>query len=231
MQSKLWKFYIDALQGHPTPCTSAEGTSVEVIENQVKGAFKDKSAPVLVIGCGDGKEVEIFRELGYKEVHGITYDPRVPYRVTDVWCADMHDLTFLPVNHYKYVYCNQTFEHAFAPFIFCLEVWSVMQDFGMWWFSYPARKETGRSGLTDPMTAEVSHHHPTMLMPEEAEHLLNVTGFTMKFYSPEGNEIFIGQKEPFSRLQTVLNVHPDVINTLNRRINIKRTDENIQRST
>lgn len=220
MHSKLWDFYIKMLQGHPSPCVSSDDTTADNINKQIKKYFKDKQKRVLVLGCGDGKEVEIFRELGFNDVTGITLDHTVPGKVPGVVHADMHDLTMFEPESFRYVYCNQTFEHSFAPFILCLEVWTIMEPFGKWYIRYPA-KDPERSKLTDPMTSRISHHHPSMLSFEDATTLFDVTGFNVFMYSTGKNETFLLNKVPYNVLASY-GVHQDVISTLKRRIKIKR---------
>ena len=226
---KLWNFYVDSLQGHPTRCNTPKAfTEIQLLED-IQDYFQWRDATVLVIGCADGREVHLFKKLGYKKVVGITMGDinvraaSVDYPDANVIAMDMHNLSKLGNEVFDYIYLNQTFEHAFAPFIFCLELWAATKVGGSVYIKYPSHKAEGLSQLTDPMTALTSHHHPNMLRLSDAVQLLKVTGFKITAAVPGGNNIVVVQK---LGLNSLLNagVHPDVIRTLNKRL-ILNTEE------
>jgi len=226
MTHELWSFYLNNLQGHPTRCVSGESVNQDIIRPKIGHVFVDKDKPVLVLGCGDGKEAFVFKELGFKHVTGVTLGrtnieaSKKDYPSVDIILADMHDLSAFPTEKVQYVYCNQVFEHAFAPFLFCLEVWVVMCNNGLWYVEAPTHISKG-SKLTDPMTAAISHHHPNMLLPEDAMRMFNATGFHIVNFVDDGNMKFILRKRPLQELAGGF-VHSDVYNTLQRRLHWKQ---------
>lgn len=214
MNKLLWDFYINRLQGHPTPCRMEKGGE-SIIEAQIGQYFKDKDAPLLILGCADGTEITSFRTLGFTNVFGITLD-EASKDIKGAYVSDMHDLTIFPVEHFKYVYANHSFEHSLAPMILCLEVWAAMQPGGLWYINYPANITTGRSILDDPLTNTISHHHPNLLEPNAAITLFEVTGFDVIDCAFTDQETFILEKIPLNKLSNV-GVHDDVIAALRKR--------------
>lgn len=214
MNKLLWDFYINKFQGHPTPCKMAKGGE-PVIETRIGQYFKDKDAPLLILGCADGTELDFFRTLGFTNVFGVTLD-ETGRGTKGVHVGDMHDLTVFPVEHFKYVYANHTFEHSFAPMLLCLEVWAIMQPGGLWYINYPANITTGRNTLEDPLTNTTSHHHPNLLEPNAAITLFEVTGFDIIDCMFTGEESFILEKIPLNKLSKA-GVHDDVITALRTR--------------
>lgn len=228
MNKDLWDFYMDNLQGHPGRCVTPDALSVDVMSDQISKYFTDKNGRVLVVGCADGREVHLLNELGYRLVMGVTLGKlnvaaaQKDYPKAIVLNQDMHDFTTFPVEVFDYVYSNQTFEHSFAPFLFCLELWAVMKPGGLAYISYPSHCEEGRSGLTDPMTAIMSHHHPNMLRPNDTELLFKLTGFSVLDKNLNGgNDVFVMKKLPIDEL-IEKGVHSDVVNTLMKRLQIRR---------
>jgi len=221
MTTELWNFYIESLQGHPTPCALSAGTTEQHINDKIGKFFLNKDGRVLVLGCGDGKEARLFKNLGFNDVQGITLDTHI---IKDpgvtIHVRDMHNLRFLESGSINYVYSNHSFEHSFAPFMLCLEVWTVMRPGGVWFIEYPASKFTGRSGaITDPAVNKVSHHHPNLLRPEEAECLFKTTGFKIIDYTPSGAETFVLERI-HKDLLTDYGVHSDVVRTLSARLKL-----------
>lgn len=221
--NNILNYYVNLLQGHPSRCNST--CTFETVVDPVKELFTDKDQPLLVIGCGDGKEVFLFKEFGFTKVVGITQGQlnveagRTDFQLKnhEIISADMHDLGFLPVEKFAYAYMNQTWEHAFAPFVFCLELWTVMKPFGKVYIKYPSHKEEGRSKLTDPMTAVTSHHHPNMLRMEDTMSFLHATGFIINQVWYEDDNILLAEKIPLNELLKY-NVHPDVKHILSKRL-------------
>lgn len=159
---------------------------------------------ILVLGCGDGKEVELFRQLGFKDPIGITMGDinvkaaKSDYPLVKVIEADMHDLVSVFGHEvFDFAYCNQTFEHAYAPMVHCLEMFMVLKPYGEWYLQFPSNMYEGRSKLTDPMTALISHHHPNLMRVKDLEDLFRATGFEIVLQNnTQGNEEFVLRKLP-----------------------------------
>lgn len=214
MDKLLWNFYIEKLQGHPSRCRSVEDSNLQSFENAIstcKQAFENKEEPVLVLGCSDGREVDLFTKRGHKDVLGITLGDinvkaaKEDYPDARVIATDITTLEKLgpsSISYFGYVYCNQTFEHFYAPFITCLEIWTVMKPNGYWYIEWPSNVREGKSELTDPITRYTSHHHPNMLTLDEASWLLERCGFeTIISNNEHSNNILVVQKIPMYSLE------------------------------
>ena len=127
----------------------------------------------------------------------------------------MHNLSEFVPETIDYVYSNHSFEHTFAPFIHCLEVWDVMKPGGKWYIQYPTPLIMGGKH-PDPMINSISHHHPTMLIKEQAQQLFRATGFIVLHYRSDGNETYVLRKIPKEQLAD-MGVHSEVITTLKAR--------------
>lgn len=91
-----------------------------VIETHVPTEWK--AGRLLTIGCGDGFELDVMRELGFADVTGVTNDKgELKDACTGVVEADMHD-TGLPAGFYDNVYSKETLEHSPAPYILLREM-------------------------------------------------------------------------------------------------------------
>lgn len=224
--NNIIEYYVNKLQGHPSRCNST-CTHETTVAPALK-YFSEKQKSLLVIGCGDGKEVKLFIDSGFDKAFGITRgDINVEAGQHDfglipnlqIANIDMHDLGQFPREVFHYVYTNQTFEHVFAPFIFCLELYCIMKPNGVAYIQYPSHVEEGRSNLTDPLTAITSHHHPNMIRWQDAVSLFKATGFTVIDTNVSGGDnIIVIEKVPFEHLLNV-GVHPDVRKALNDRMN------------
>lgn len=117
---------------------------------------------MLDIGCADGCETDVLHELGY-DVIGITqgrvnveYANR-KYPNVRVFEMDMHDLEFDNAT-FDCIYTNHTYEHALAPFILLLEMYSVLRPGGLLFINVP--------NYTESADGSLYHHHPNMLPRE-----------------------------------------------------------------
>lgn len=223
MNSSLWNTYMESLQGHPTRCRSEVSSDLSVFDSFIKsstmGDFNDKSAPLLILGCADGRENHLFAERGHTDILGVTLGEvnveaaKKDYPDATVMAADISTLDFLRSEHYRYVYCNQTFEHFYAPVITCLEIWLSMQNHGLWYIEYPGHDSEGHTKLTDPTTRYLSHHHPNLLRLEDALRLLQVCGFDIIKSECNDNNKILARKLPINQLKSN-GVHDNVISTL-----------------
>lgn len=191
MISEKWQMYIDTLQGHPSVCRSTHTS--ESMKFITKLIPPEKYPKILNIGAGEGLETYILKELGYDAtgiIRGVTnleyaYEnfPNINY----VDC-DMHDLPF-PNETFDAIYMNQTFEHSYAPFIFLLEMYSVLKPHGRVWTAMPHFKEIDDPTIGEPN--KLSHHHPNTLCYNLLKQLFESTGFQMlQFELIQNNSYF-----------------------------------------
>lgn len=87
---------------------------------------------LLVLGCGDGYEVKVLREMGWKNARGITFydgefkNVRKQGLQNIIELGDFHDMPF-PNAMFDYVISKETLEHAISPFIVLAEINRVMK--------------------------------------------------------------------------------------------------------
>jgi SAM-dependent methyltransferase len=167
--------YVGVLQGHASiALTNKESETMTWLHDWLP-VGSGKRRRVLCIGCADGAEVKALNELGYAAT-GITIGAnnveygKKEYGNIDIREMDMHDLEFRPKS-FDYAYSSHSFEHAFAPWIHIMEIWTVLKEGGLWFLEYPAYVE----GTTD--TTMLSHHHPNVLRSEEHKHMFEECGF------------------------------------------------------
>jgi len=179
MRRKKFSFYLNGLQGHPSVCKHGH---IDDFERIIKNVFPN-IGKILVIGCAEGLEVQKLKEMGY-EPTGITLGKvnvdyaRLHYPDADVMVCDLHDLEFSPQS-FDYVVSIHSFEHAYAPFIHCLEVNTVLKEQGQWLIILPAYNEDREDG-------RISHHHPNVLPSNLHFDIFNKTGFN-GLYTESGN--------------------------------------------
>lgn len=91
-----------------------------VIETHLPAEWK--AGKVLTIGCGDGYELDVMRELGFVSVAGVTNDEGELAKASkDVVSADMHDLPFAD-GHFHNTYSKEVLEHSPAPYVLLREL-------------------------------------------------------------------------------------------------------------
>lgn len=179
--------YVHCLQSHPTVAmTNKESETMTWIHDWLP-VGTGKRRRVLCIGCADGAEVKAMNEIGYSAT-GITIGQnnvdygKKHYGNIDIREMDMHDLKFRPES-YDFAYSSHCFEHAFAPWIHIMEVWTILKEGGLWFTQHPAYVE----GTTD--TTMLSHHHPNVLPTMAHRHMFEECGFmVIKHECKDGRE-------------------------------------------
>jgi ubiquinone/menaquinone biosynthesis C-methylase UbiE len=190
--------YIVGLQGHGGLCvTNYDADMMRFITDLIPPAQYNK---ILDIGAGEGRETLALKNLGYTPTGIITGEDNKKWAkencpgIEFIDC-DMHDLPF-PSNSFDAVYMNQVFEHAFAPFIFLIELYCVLRPNGLMYLKMPEFQE--RHVPNDPTTMEaswISHHHPNMVSPNILRQMFEKTGFIVKKEDPKEMS-FLLQKGP-----------------------------------
>lgn len=210
MREKKWNFYVSGMQAHPSRCNSAD--AIDGV-NYVKSFMSPETHPKLLnIGVGEGMESYLFKKMGY-DVTGIIWgEPNVKYAMEHykdirfVNC-DMHDLPF-PSNSFDAAYMNEVFEHAYAPYIFLLELYCVLKEGGICYIHGPHYDD--RLTPNNPSTIEaqwISHHHPSILPKNVYKQLFEKTGFEL-IHGDDNGSVFVIKKLSSDHL------HQDVSNLL-----------------
>jgi len=177
--------YVQVLQGHPTVAhTNKEADTMTWMHDWLPLGTGSKRKTVLAIGCADGAEVKALNDLGYSAT-GITIGQnnveygKKTYGNIDIREMDMHDLTFRP-GLFDYAYSSHSFEHAFAPWIHVMEVWTILKEGGMWYSQNPTYIE----GTTE-VTMQ-SFHHPNVLPSAVHRHIFEACGFKVIKHELQG---------------------------------------------
>ena len=217
MRTEKWKMYIDVLQGHPSLCKSFHTKEdMQFITNHIP----PKDFPrMLDIGAGEGLETKVLKDLGY-DVTGIvrgdlnTGFAKKNYPGVKFIDCDMHDLPF-PSGSFDGIYTNQVFEHAFAPFIFLLEMYCVLREGGRIWIAMPEFKEKGDLTANKDINY-ISHHHPNIVCWNLLSQMFEKTGFKVLYKktvesNPYFDNPYLLEKQPISFL------HSDVQTVVNKR--------------
>lgn len=207
MRQEKWSLYINTLQGHPSVCHSTH--TIESMKFITEYIPPKQFPKMLNIGAGEGLETKILSQLGYNVTGIIRGETNLDFAhknypdILYVDC-DMHDLPF-PSESFDAIYINHTFEHAFAPFIFLLEMYSVLKTKGRIWITMPEFKE-----LTDPTITESNklyHHHPNMLCYNLLKQMFESTGFKTLYSkkidrNPCFDNPYLLEKQPLSTLHS-----------------------------
>lgn len=131
MNQARWTLLLDSAYNTASMTGQDEPHVIETrrgIEEASKGW--DKDGKVLVLGCGDGTELNHFRTLGFKNVWGVTRHPvEAASGIEGVVNADIHNLPF-DEDTFDYVYSKETLEHLLAPFVGVYEAARVMKAAG-----------------------------------------------------------------------------------------------------
>ncbi len=131
MNQKKWNQYLYSTHNPP----SLTGTRLNEGDLQRQDEIRfvinrylpnwNKDAPVLALGCGDGFEIDIFKEKGFTDVVGLT-NHRDELIRQDIIEGDMHDIP-IEDKKFKYVYSKETLEHSISPYIALCEINRVMK--------------------------------------------------------------------------------------------------------
>jgi len=208
--------YINTLQGHPSICSSNHSIeSLKFIKNHIPLEFFPK---MLNIGAGEGLETKILHDLGYDVTGLINGKINLEYAqhnfpYINFVEADMHDLPF-PSELFDCIYTNHTFEHAYSPYIFLLEMYCILKTHGRLWIAMPNFKEL--TDLTFEDSNKISHHHPNILCYNILKQIFESTGFRIIYCKPIDNmpyfdNPYLLEKQPLSTL------HSDVQTLINKR--------------
>jgi SAM-dependent methyltransferase len=208
-----WNTYVLGLQAHGSVCQGTQTLdSIRFITELIPVGTYNK---ILDIGAGEGLETSLLKQLGYNPMGIISGEhnkrwAKKHYPDTEFIDCDMHDLPF-PIDTFDAIFTNQVFEHAYAPFIFLLECYSVLKPGGLFYVCTPKFEE--RQSPNNPSTIEaqwISHHHPSVFPPNVYRQLFEKTGFIV--LKQDNNMVsFLLQKGPLNSL------HPDVQQILLRR--------------
>jgi len=127
-----WEQYLDSAKW----CKSISNNK-ELLKKEIKKAVHNipdgyKDSRILMLGCGNGYELEVLRERGFTDFVGITYTSRekecgyeqIKGRIV---LGDMHELPYKD-NEFDFVYSKEVLEHSFAPYIVLCELNRVMKD-------------------------------------------------------------------------------------------------------
>jgi len=206
-------FYGDLLQASPS--ISIDGNSPDVMRHIINKIPPDKYNKILDIGVANGYETQILKDFGYSPVGIIRGRANVEWAVknypgiTFIDC-DMHDLPFLG-DSFDAIYTNQVYEHAFAPFIFLLECWSVLRVGGILFVCIPCFEERHTKNSPGTMEAQwISHHHPSLFPGAVNRQMFEKTGFEIMLETPN-SDMFLLKKLPGEYL------HPDVLTAVKKR--------------
>lgn len=133
MDSKKWKAYV--MSAHlPDSLTSTDAGRRQEAEEYTAKATRgfDKNKSLLVLGCGDGFEIETLRHMGFKDVKGITLLDKEYERagtIEGISQGDIHELPYEDES-FDYVISKETLEHAIAPSIALFETNRVLKKNG-----------------------------------------------------------------------------------------------------
>jgi len=212
MQFDNWNFWINALQGHPTHCKHGH---INVFVKLIKEIFSD-TGKILVVGCGEGLEVKVLKDIGFDPV-GITLGEsnlryaKETFSDYDIRIMEMHCLNF-PPDFFDYVISIHNFEHSFAPMIHCLEVNNALKQNGLWFIAMPEYK------YDILLEQGLSHHHPNLIPDEVYEQIFLTCGFQII-------DKFLSRKDDYYRENSWLlkktnkYIHSDVKSALEQRRN------------
>src|SRR3989339_159859 len=118
MRQEYFDRYTDSVYGRANIFSpeELERSAVEVAHVDKDLLPKDKSLPVLEIGCGDGSFLYFLKKSGYTDIHGIDISSQqielCRRHVTDkVECADALDFLKGKENCYAMVVAHDMLEH------------------------------------------------------------------------------------------------------------------------
>ena len=192
MNPEKWRIFLDLQEGQGVD--QGQYDEAKAMFEQYLLIFMPPSQypRLLDLGCGWGVEVKVLMDMGY-EVVGITLgEGNVRYAKEkfgiDVKHMDMHDLEF-PPEHFDCAVARQTFEHAQAPWIVALQVWTVLKPKGRWFLDLP-----------EPHNPDMwSTQHTCLLYPNQMRFIFEKTGFSIvNAEEPKNNTLgFNGGRDPY----------------------------------
>ncbi len=162
----ILKWYIDQFQSlepiHETPPEAA----TSVVAN-TRRLIPPILFPVIAdLGAGAGTIAQLLVSR-YKRVYAVDFRS-VPHGggYSTIMC-DLHKLAedMIEVDG---LLMNHTFEHLYAPYIFCCEAFCTLLEKGRWLINLPEY---------DGLHRGPTHHHPSVLAPDYLERMFENTGF------------------------------------------------------
>ena len=100
-----------------------------------------REAKILDIACGDGVGLQMFKEMGFKNVAGLEYNAdkakaakSVGY---EVFQADMHNLSMFKDGSFDIVYSSHSLEHAYNPRQVIQEFYRILVPSGLLYVVLP----------------------------------------------------------------------------------------------
>lgn len=175
MTDEKWKAYQNRLK-YPPSLTSEDELRKAEANYFVAWAtrFWDKDKKLLILGCGDGYEVKMALQQGWKEVKGITLHEQEYENVKKqgleayVVQGDMHDMSFGD-EEFDYVISKETLEHALSPYIVLCEINRVMKQEGKFCHLTPEGEQK-----------QSEWYHTSCFPPYVWIDLMNKTGFVVE---------------------------------------------------
>lgn len=153
MIARDWSLYRQSL-GNPPSLTSTDDArraeAATYIAQAVAGV--EKSARLLVLGCGDGYELELLKQAGYEDVTGVVcvegeFEAAIAKGLR-VYMCDIHELTTLrEVNGegpFDMVISKETLEHMVAPYIALWQINAMLKPGGRFVHYIPAGAQKQR---------------------------------------------------------------------------------------
>jgi ubiquinone/menaquinone biosynthesis C-methylase UbiE len=218
MRKSKWDFYLSVMQEHPQRCNSAV-TEKDLLF--LRGLINPLTHPKLLdIGVGEGKEASVLQGMGY-DVTGIIWGETnltfalENYKDVKFINCDMHDLPF-DSETFDAVYMNEVFEHSYAPFIFLIEIYSVLKKDGLCYIHGPKFDDRNVPNEPDSINSNwISHHHPSIFPKNVYKQLFEKTGFEIIMQDAEGST-FLLKKLPNMRLHYLVAYLTKVRNQINK---------------
>lgn len=181
MNEKTWNMYLnmrsegardlgDLKQGHRKYTLDDFETWMKK-NSLARNDFKDCYKKMLIIGCGDGCEVDYMIKLGF-DAFGIDFDDikfgRYPKLEGRMMKMDMHEINLS--GNYDIIYTSHAVEHAISPYIVFCQMNRMLRTGGLAYISMPRHTEIW---VNDPQ-------HLSVLTELQAVAMAEKTGFHMK---------------------------------------------------
>lgn len=117
MNPQRWEMFTRALHNPPSLTSTDDGRIAEAREYIAKimpSVLPEEE--LLIIGCGDGLELEIFEELAGRHALGVTNNVDELSDNEDMVCTDVHDMPF-DAWTFDVIVSKEALEHFLSPFI------------------------------------------------------------------------------------------------------------------
>jgi len=193
MNNLKWDFYHQSLNFPPSLTSKSEEKKIEAQEYIAKATQGfDKSKKLLVLGCGDGYEIKLLLDLGFKNVKGIIsaftqgeIDSVIAAGLgKEIEFGDIHDMPF-DSDEFDYVISKETLEHLLSPYIALYEINRVMKVGASFVHYVP-------EGLIKQVDWYHLNCYPRWLWLD----LLHKTGFSVDCITPDIKQIkYVGYKK------------------------------------